>query len=189
MKIRDRFWAKVKRGSDHDCWEWQAAKAGGGKKAMYGYFRYNSKMIYAHRFAYLLLHGELPADQMIRHKCDNPLCCNPAHLIAGTQADNMQDAIERGRIAKGENIGGSILTKSNVRKIKARIKNGETHKSIATDFGVVALLFRKYRAAKIGLGYDLRADPKTQGHGGMRRRMECYRAAMAACSISAGEDR
>ena len=51
----------------------------------------------AHRVAWALHHETEPGKQVIRHRCDNPACCNPEHLIAGTHSDNMLDAVSRGR--------------------------------------------------------------------------------------------
>lgn len=51
-----------------------------------------------HRVSYFLTHGHLPpAPLVIRHTCDNPPCCNPAHLVPGTYQDNARDCVERGR--------------------------------------------------------------------------------------------
>ncbi len=50
-----------------------------------------------HRAAYLLAGNTLRPGNVIRHTCDVPHCFNPEHLIEGTQADNLQDAIDRGR--------------------------------------------------------------------------------------------
>ena len=50
-----------------------------------------------HRAAYLLAGNTLQPGNVIRHTCDVPHCFNPEHLIEGTQADNLQDAIDRGR--------------------------------------------------------------------------------------------
>jgi len=78
------------------CHEW------GGARNARGYGRITAdvpgepKVMYAHRLAFYLANGYLAA--VIRHSCDNPSCCNPAHLLAGTQSDNMRDAAERNRI-------------------------------------------------------------------------------------------
>ena len=65
--------------------------------AGYGTFGFDGKVRKAHRVAYILTFGEIPEGHHILHSCDNPACVNPAHLRPGTRADNMQDALKRGR--------------------------------------------------------------------------------------------
>lgn len=57
--------------------------------------------IYAHRAAFCISRGYaldylLPENVML-HSCDNPLCCNPAHVSLGTQAENVRDMHSKGR--------------------------------------------------------------------------------------------
>jgi hypothetical protein len=58
-------------------------------------------------------YGEIPKGMVIRHKCDNPACCNIEHLEIGTPLDNVNDMIERGRkainIIRGTQNGQSKL--------------------------------------------------------------------------------
>lgn len=76
-------------GRDDECWEWNAAKTAGG----YGtYRRFGS-----HRVAYYLATGIDPGDAQVCHRCDNPSCCNPAHLFIGSHGDNMADKVAKGR--------------------------------------------------------------------------------------------
>lgn len=102
----DRFWAKVEIHDVAECWPWIAAKTGNGygnfKSASYG-------NIPAHRMAYWLSYGEYPDRLLVRHKCDNPVCCNPYHLELGTHAENAQDKVERGRHRNGHT--GPIVPK------------------------------------------------------------------------------
>jgi hypothetical protein len=84
-----KFWAKVDRRGPDDCWNHQNAP---GRDGYTKQFKYS-----AHRMAYTLARGEIPAGLLVRHTCDNPLCCNPRHLIVGTQRDNMRDMCARGR--------------------------------------------------------------------------------------------
>lgn len=93
-KARHRFWSKVNQAGPDDCWEWQASRNHSG----YGSFGLGYTMRGAHRIAYAIANGgELPEGQLVRHKCDNPPCCNPAHLEIGTAKDNTNDMMERGR--------------------------------------------------------------------------------------------
>lgn len=54
----------------------------------------------AHRFAYELAHGPIPDGYLVCHTCDNPPCCNSAHLFLGTAKDNVQDCIRKNRRSK-----------------------------------------------------------------------------------------
>ena len=84
------------------CWNWNGATASG-----YGVIVLNRKVAaehevgrnyQTHRASYEIHHGPIAAGQVIRHKCDNKLCLNPDHLEVGTQRENIQDAIDRGRM-------------------------------------------------------------------------------------------
>jgi len=97
-----------------------------------------SKSEPAARVSFKLFNGEIPAGQIVRHTCDNPMCVNPAHLVLGTQADNMRDLAERGRghvphKTRGELNAQSKLTADQVREIRA---STETRKQIAARLGV-----------------------------------------------------
>lgn len=67
----------------------------------YGRFMANGVVVKAHRFAYELAHGPGSANgQQVHHLCNNPPCCNPAHLILGNNASNIAWRIACGRPAK-----------------------------------------------------------------------------------------
>lgn len=87
------FWNRIERGAETSCWKWQGALVSTG----YGQLRWFGRLTPAHRVAYELANGEIPEGLLIRHTCDNPPCCNPAHLLTGTPADNARDRTERGR--------------------------------------------------------------------------------------------
>ena len=125
----NKFWSKVDVAPADCCWEWLAGKTFDG----YGRFRYQGKMWRAHRFVYQLAKETIPERMVVRHTCDNPACCNPAHLILGTQQDNVNDMDQRGRRAQGEAHGRARLTDKQVRQIF--LAKG-TQQEIARQFNI-----------------------------------------------------
>jgi len=94
----ERFWAKVDRSGD--CWLWTAGvwkSRGGYGKFQAGSSRANARVVYAHRQAWELTNGAIPEGAIVRHRCDNPPCVNPDHLVLGDQTDNLRDMQRRGR--------------------------------------------------------------------------------------------
>lgn len=75
------------------CWEWQGACDKDG----YGVFDINGRTRSAHKVSYELKVGPVKPGQVLLHSCDNPPCCNYHHLTPGTQQENMQDMVEKGR--------------------------------------------------------------------------------------------
>lgn len=95
------FWSRVGRRGDDECWPWQGYCEPHG----YGRLSISGRIARAHRLAYEFTYGPIAEGQVIRHTCDNPPCCNPAHLLAGSQADNVADRDARGRTARGDRAG------------------------------------------------------------------------------------
>ncbi|URY10891.1 hypothetical protein [Shigella phage ESh6] len=90
-------------------------------KGGYGLVGYKGKTQLAHRVSYIKSKGEIPTGMVIMHTCDNPLCINPEHLVAGTQRDNRMDCVTKGRdnASRGEEHYGAKLTEAIVREIRA----------------------------------------------------------------------
>ena len=89
-----RFWPRVKVGSKTECWAWTGPALPFGHGTWDGPYGKTT----AHRYAWALANAGMPAlGVVIRHKCDNPICCNPNHLEPGSQEENVRDMIERGR--------------------------------------------------------------------------------------------
>lgn len=91
-----------------------------GNKQGYATGRYKGKCMGLHRIVFVEHYGYFPA--VVRHTCDNPRCINPEHLIGGTQSDNVQDRVVRGRgaIQRGEQHGRAKLSNETVEIIKRR---------------------------------------------------------------------
>lgn len=129
------FWAKVDRSGGPDaCWEWQGARHRFG----YGKFALAERntTISASRMAWILTNGEIPDGLFVLHRCDNPPCCNPAHLFLGTARDNAADAVEKGRAPIEERNGQAKLSNADVAEIRRRLAAGEPRDAIAADYGV-----------------------------------------------------
>lgn len=131
--MEERFWNNVIRPEhDESCWLWTGSTVGGG----YGCF--GRKTTRAHRYSYTLHKGPIPPGLLIRHKCNNPPCVNPDHLIPGTYLDNNNDMYQSNRqvILRGEQSGMSKLTEPEVIKIRILDAKGIDHYTIAAQFKV-----------------------------------------------------
>lgn len=95
-----RFFSFVKSTNELECWEWTGWNSG-GKGCGYGLFEYKGADMVATRACYQLFIGDLEDKKVVMHKCDNPKCVNPRHLSLGTQLENMQDMVTKGRHRPG----------------------------------------------------------------------------------------
>ena len=130
--LEERFWAEVPWPGD-GCWVW----SGGIDNHGYGYiYRGHGDRIRAHRLSWEIHNGPIPPGMVVRHGCDNPPCVNPAHLTIGTQSDNVEDMVRRGRSARGERHSQSRLTSDDVRAIRRLRIGGAKLREIAAVYGV-----------------------------------------------------
>jgi hypothetical protein len=141
--LQDRFWEKVDKSSESGCWIWMGALSGSG----YGHIRVGRSCeghIRAHRYSYILHRGEIADGMSVLHICDNRRCVNPYHLFLGTNVDNMRDKVNKGRQARGSDIGISRLTESEVLCIRREYETGEyTYKRLGQKFGVSLVTINK----------------------------------------------
>ena len=137
---KERFWEKVNVQDSQLCWDWLAGKTLKGR----GSFRNDTGSCLAHRFAWEITHGGIPQGLLVCHKCDNPLCCNPDHLFLGTNRENNQDMIQKGRgfFPKGVRNGRARLSEFEVRFIRYWVDRGYTHDSLLSSFQVTKQMLR-----------------------------------------------
>lgn len=145
-KILKRFWSKVIISDDYinQCWIWTGYINNG-----YGSVYVNGKQIRAHIFSYQSYNGPFLKNLLIRHTCDIKTCVNPNHLLIGTHQDNMDDAVERNKIAHGEKQGISILTENKAKFILISLLN-DTYSSrqLANMFGVKRTTINKISSGR-----------------------------------------
>ena len=153
------FWPKVEVGGPDDCWPWKLSRW----KRGYGYLRRGGKALTASRVAWELTHGPIPSNadgskRWVLHRCDNPPCCNPAHLFLGDAQINVDDMIAKGRAwfspgapgrtHEGWVNGASKLTSDGVRSIRKRHAEGVTQTALAKEHGVTQVTVSKIVARK-----------------------------------------
>lgn len=135
----DRFLTRVDKTAT--CWIWTGGKSQNG----YGCFKADpTTMVRAHRWSYEHYVGPIPDGLILMHSCDVPACVNPAHLTPGTQSENQQDMVKKGRIGERRLANGKAgsrrqakLTPETAAEIRAKYATGEyTHRSLAAEYGV-----------------------------------------------------
>ena len=120
------------------CLEWPFGKSSTGYGAVYEL----GQNLKAHRIAFETIFWPISRDLVIRHRCDNPSCVNPFHLLPGTAADNVQDKVMRGRAARGERHGRAKLSAADVLVIRGSELSSQ---QLAGQFGVSANMVRYIR--------------------------------------------
>jgi hypothetical protein len=125
-----RFWSHVDQKEADSCWNWKAAVDRGG----YGKFktRLSGKKWdrISSRVAWFLTYGKIERGLCVLHRCDNPRCCNPAHMFLGTNKDNFDDMMSKGRFKPSYGMAGKIFitngTENRVLKTNEDIPEGWT---------------------------------------------------------------
>lgn len=145
--MEQRFWSRVDRRSPDECWPWVGYLNSNG----YGIWKERpgrgQRARPASRLAFYFTHGYYPP--VVRHKCDNPPCCNPAHLEPGTQVDNLADMTARGRSTRGVRNPAAKLTEAQVREVRRRLADGERNGDISHAMGISRNRVYEIRTGKV----------------------------------------
>lgn len=136
-----RFWSRVVRGPG--CWLWMGTTdtCGYGRLVVGSRTDGTRRLAGAHRIAYALAAGPIPAGGQVLHRCDTPACVRPDHLFLGTQADNIADMVSKGRqrggSLRGEKNPTAKLTWAKVTEIRRLYANGGvSQRALGEMFGV-----------------------------------------------------
>lgn len=140
----DRFWSKVDKspgqGPNGECWEWQAGQK---NDEGYGgfYIRQINNTMNSHKVAFLIAHNfgldDIPKDIVVRHRCNNPKCVRPEHLVMGTHKDNSQDMVRGGTSLAGTKNPRAKLDWDKVKTIREMWATGQYGTTqLAAQFGV-----------------------------------------------------
>jgi hypothetical protein len=117
------------------CIEWNLGRVSAG----YGVVSLPGSVKYAHRMSFEIFNGKIPPNHKVLHRCDNPPCVNPRHLFSGTQKDNIDDMVKKGRHARvglhGSKNGSAKLNEVLVAKIRSA-KPGMSYTGLALRFGI-----------------------------------------------------
>jgi hypothetical protein len=124
---KTRFEAKFVKAES--CWLWAAAVGGSG----YGHFWFRGRPRPSSQVSHLLYVGEIPAGMCVLHRCDNRLCVRPSHLFLGTNKENVEDKMRKGRQPRGEQSHAAKLTTEDVIAIRA---DQRSQRVIGAHYGI-----------------------------------------------------
>lgn len=144
--------------SGDECWIWPRSR---NVKSGYGQLSARikgvQKVFTAHRASWALAFGDSPGNYCVLHKCDNPGCFNPAHLFLGTNKDNTNDMMGKGRGGQRKNPARGARHRSitsphtlirGIKNNKAKLTEDQVREILAATSGFVAM------ARKFGVNYQ-----------------------------------
>ena len=146
LTSEERLLARVVGYAADECWPWW-------DRSDHGKIYIDGRGVGAHRFSYEMHHGPIPDGMVVRHRCDNPPCVNPAHLELGSIADNSRDCVERGRAriphAAGDAHANAKLTDDLVLEIcRQYAAGGVTQRQLADRHGISQGVIAKITSGK-----------------------------------------
>ena len=145
---KNNFAGKLCGPTDKGCMECVGARTPRGyvRVGIGSKTNHSEQRAYAHRVAWELEHGPIPCGMVVMHDCDNPPCCNVAHMRLGTQADNLADMRSKGRHWDGRRVTAAKISGMNhpLRKLTPRAvaeareaaARGVKQRDLASKYGV-----------------------------------------------------
>lgn len=142
VPIEQRFWSRVNKNSPPPahlpqlgpCWLFTGKARLREYGSVAGVLNGKRRPLYAHRVAWELTYESVPDGLCVLHRCDTPLCCNPSHLFLGTQADNLEDARQKGRLIDGAHL--IKVDDAGVLDIRTNYRPGHNGKVLAAKYGI-----------------------------------------------------
>lgn len=131
IKVKWRFWSRINKGKDDECWEWMGVISNTG----YGRLSIKDKYFSAHHLMWFFTYKVMPT-LFLLHQCDNKRCVNPRHLKEGTHAENMRESSERQLHARGVDSPKSKFTESDILLIRKQKQQGQSYSQLATLWNV-----------------------------------------------------
>lgn len=141
IPLADRFKAKYVVDEATGCHEWTASRSAVGYGVIGAGGRYG-RTVGAHRVSYELHHGPIPEGMFVCHKCDNRGCVNPDHLFLGTNQDNVDDMVAKGRQCKGESNGHAVLTEQQAKVVVELCRRHPRRRNGQSGYGLLTFLAR-----------------------------------------------
>src|SRR5271154_215779 len=125
MTLAERLFDRTERITESGCWIWLGYTNSKG----YGFIghHHSTKEVMVHRASWEYFFGAVPDGLHVLHRCDVPSCVNPAHLFVGTNQDNVDDKMAKGRFKPmiGSKHGMAIFSDEQVLEIRRRYAAGE----------------------------------------------------------------
>lgn len=140
-----RFWTKVLKRRKSECWLWTASVSKDGYGQFWNGEHYpNGQPIFvlAHRWVYEHAIGKIPKGFVVSHRCDNPSCVNPNHLLATTQRENVRDCINKKR---HRNARKMLTDQERIEILERHQGRFGMTKALATEYGVCPATISRLR--------------------------------------------
>lgn len=138
-------------GDAEKCWPWTGALAGRDQRPVFSLF---NKSVFAYRVVWELVNGrKLEKGEVVRHKCDNKICCNPNHLEVGTQKENIHDTFKRDR-------GHAVLTRDQIRITLGWIEEGFYLEDIRKKWAEKGIEVSRTTLSRIKNGHTFKDIPR-----------------------------